>query len=422
MTTTPVTKTAVDNTNHHGIPTQRSSETTQNSISAGQNNPIDTVAETNVDEQQRDAKGNKEYKPYAWDKNNVHDTGSEGGYGWFVVLGAFFGYLTSFGTETAWGVIQAHFEKEVFYDIPDVQYQLSFAGTIIGVLVMVLGLELAGFANKIWHLYLTQGIMFGFGASFLYVAAMTVPAQWFNKRRGLGLGVVTSGAGIGGVILPFIVTGLINRVGTAWTYRILGFVYLALNACTCFLVKEKYPSNKNVNVSDDVEEQPSKNLSLSFKEIYDFSILKDPNFVRWMVPAVIGTMGKYTPQFFILSYASYVGLSAEDGSVFSAVLAASSFAFRVPVGFCTTFYTLLTLITVTVVGIEKFPTALSVMMLANIISTMGTNIASAINKSVDSEPYFAYKMYTGVTFAVGALLILGLKYNDKMYYCWVRSA
>ncbi|KAI9249254.1 major facilitator superfamily domain-containing protein [Phascolomyces articulosus] len=472
------TANGVDYSKYHDKSEQVAKSVQDSNVAEQNSNSIDIVTEIKVEKQQKSTNDN--IKSKSWNKNEAYDTGPEGGYGWLVILGAFFGYFTSFGTETAWGVLQAHFEKDVFSDIPDAQFQLSFAGTIIGimtagigpifqlltsrfglrpvlivgVLVMVLGLEIAGFTTKIWHLYLTQGLMFGFGTAFLYMAAITVPAQWFNKKRGLGLSIVTSGAGIGGVILPFIMTALINRVGIAWTYRILGFVYLVMNAITCILVKEKYPSNKRVKISDDGEEQPKNKQSFAFKEIYDFSILKDPIFIWWVIASVIATLGTFTPQFFIPSYALYVGLTADDGSVFSAVLAASSFIFRIPIGyvadrigrinmlifsstisavaslaiwtvaydyktimgfcvlyggFCATFYSLISPITATVVGIEKFPTALSIVMLANIVSTMGPNIASAIDKSVDAEPYFAYKMYTGVSFGVGAVLFLGLK-------------
>ncbi|KAI9496815.1 major facilitator superfamily domain-containing protein [Zychaea mexicana] len=376
-------------------------------------------------------------------------------------------------------VFQAYFEKDVFHDVPDAQFQLSFAGTLIGimvniagpffqilsarfdirliialgVIVMVLGLELAAFTTQIWHLYLTQGVMFGIGAAFLYVTAVSVPPQWFNRRRGLGLGIVTSGSGVGGVVLPFIISSLTNRVGIAWAYRILGFIYLGMNAITCILVKEKYPRHKKVKAADDGEEQPAVTPP-KLNEIFDFSILKDKIFLWWVIASVVATMGCFTPFFFLPSYASYHGLSSDDGTAFSAVLAGSNCLGRISAGyigdrigrlntlilasflsaiaafgiwtvatdyntimafavvygaFSTAYYTLVSPITATIVGIEKFPTALSVMMLSNTISIVGPNIASAIENALDAEPYFSYKMYTGACFIVGALLLLSLK-------------
>ena len=66
-------------------------------------------------------------------------------------------------------------------------------------------------------------------------------------------------------------------------------------------------------------------------------------------------------------------------------------------------------ITATIAGIEKFPTALTVMMLSNCIPIIGPNIASAIENSVGAEPYFSYKMFAGCCFTIGGVLLFGLK-------------
>ena len=39
----------------------------------------------------------------------------------------------------------------------------------LGSILMCLGLMLASLTTEIWHLYLTQGLLFGFGCSFLYM-------------------------------------------------------------------------------------------------------------------------------------------------------------------------------------------------------------------------------------------------------------
>lgn len=101
--------------------------------------------------------------------------------------------------KTTTGILQDYLDVNMFRDrVANSQFQLSFVGTIlevcvnlmgplsqiiasrfgskavliIGTILATLGLELASLSTEIWHLYLTQGVMFGSGASFLYVVCV----------------------------------------------------------------------------------------------------------------------------------------------------------------------------------------------------------------------------------------------------------
>ena len=39
----------------------------------------------------------------------------------------------------------------------------------------------SGFATKVWHLFLTQGVVFGWGCGFLYVGSIGIILNWFKK-------------------------------------------------------------------------------------------------------------------------------------------------------------------------------------------------------------------------------------------------
>lgn len=45
---------------------------------------------------------------------------------------------------------------------------------------------------------------------------MSISPQWFVKRRGFAMGVMVSGSGIGGLIMPFVMTTLNESLGGAW--------------------------------------------------------------------------------------------------------------------------------------------------------------------------------------------------------------
>src|SRR5204863_7624611 len=53
-------------------------------------------------------------------------------------------------------------------------------------------------------------------------------SAWFDRRRGLALGIAMSGVGLGGFIMPQLAQALIERVGWRGAYPILGLLTLAI--------------------------------------------------------------------------------------------------------------------------------------------------------------------------------------------------
>ena len=51
---------------------------------------------------------------------------------------------------------------------------------------------------------------------------MSLAPRFFDRNRGLAMGFILSGIGVGGLVLAPTVQALIQRVGVRWTLRILG--------------------------------------------------------------------------------------------------------------------------------------------------------------------------------------------------------
>jgi predicted MFS family arabinose efflux permease len=77
--------------------------------------------------------------------------------------------------------------------------------------------------------------------------------------------------------------------------------------------------------------------------------------------------------------------------------------------FSGSYFALLSPITAHLVGMEKFPSTLSIILFTNTATAFGTNIASAIESSANAQPFFSYKMFTGVVYFVSAIFLLALK-------------
>lgn len=86
---------------------------------------------------------------------------------------------------------------------------VAFCGLMAG-----LGLMLAGRANSLWQLYLIYGVIVGIGLSGGFAAGAATTARWFlKKHRGLALGIVSAGMGLGTLIMVPIAERLVATSG-----------------------------------------------------------------------------------------------------------------------------------------------------------------------------------------------------------------
>jgi MFS family permease len=144
---------------------------------------------------------------------------------------------------------------------------------------------------------------------------MSISPQWFVKRRGFAMGVMVSGSGIGGLIMPFVMTHLNESLGGAWCYRVLGIITFVISLLSTLLLREKPGAHK------------VKKTNL--KEIIDLSVCKDKKFIIWCIAGNLSMMSYFVPAFYLPSHATKIGLSPSQGSVLVAVFSAVNVVGRI---------------------------------------------------------------------------------------------
>ena len=108
-----------------------------------------------------------------------------------------------------------------------------------GCLAMSGGFIAASFAYRIWHLYLSQGVLVGIGLGAIFIPSVQVVPQWFLKRRSLAGGIASAGSGFGGLAFSLGTDAMIRQISLAWALRITGIICLIGNLVGTVLVKDR---------------------------------------------------------------------------------------------------------------------------------------------------------------------------------------
>jgi MFS family permease len=94
----------------------------------------------------------------------------------------------------------------------------------LGGLVYGVAIILPSFGQHPWHFTLTQGILQGIGTCMTFIPAVTVAPTWFDRRRGLAMGIIVSGTGVGGVIWAPTLRAMNDSIGFRNGLRVSGAV------------------------------------------------------------------------------------------------------------------------------------------------------------------------------------------------------
>jgi MFS family permease len=110
----------------------------------------------------------------------------------------------------------------------------------LGVALMAGGMLLAPLTTQPWHLYLTIGVLVGAGSVCLgYSGQSLFLPNWFNRRRGLAMGLAFAGVGIGSVTLLPWVQHMIEQTGWRTACTAMGIMILVVLAPINLLLRKR---------------------------------------------------------------------------------------------------------------------------------------------------------------------------------------
>ncbi len=168
------------------------------------------------------------------------------------------------------------------------------------------GFVISGLAPNILVFSLAHGLLLGLlaiGSSFVPLMADT--SLWWNKRRGLAVGICASGNFLSGTVWPPIVQWGIEHVGWRPTYIALGVVCGLGMALLCMRLRQRPPISAAGTAASGVSPHPSERP-------FGLSVTT----AQWLLfTAGVGCCAAMAmPQVHIVAYCTDLGFNAARGA------------------------------------------------------------------------------------------------------------
>lgn len=215
-------------------------------------------------------------------------------FGWWIVFVAALGLFMGYGpiVTFTFGVFFKPLSQEFGWNRSQVSlafslslFVMSFALPVVGRLVdrlgarrvivpslLLFGFGLTAFAllsPRLWHLYAIYIGLGLVGGGTAPVPYSNVLAHWFDKRRGLALGVAMVGLGLGAFIMPSFAQRLIDVGGWRWAYICIGLMVMGVAIPVVALFLKETPLMLGLRPDGDVTEKSTieeRKEGLTFQE------------------------------------------------------------------------------------------------------------------------------------------------------------
>jgi len=260
-------------------------------------------------------------------------------YGWvmiavgFINLGVAFGVWYSFSVfilsiikEFGWtrGAVSSIFSVFIFsqalMNLLAGHLQDRFGPRVViplGAAVLSASLLITSQSYKLWHFYITYGFFAGCGVSLLGFAshAAFIP-KWFERKRGLAVGIAMSGIGCGMLFLIPLIERFISLYGWRWAYIALAILVFCLITPLNLIFSRRSPESIGLKPDGD----PSNGINTKKPSM----IVKVVN-ERWVQESWTLKKAIHTKRFWFMAVAFFFIAFSYQGTLLHSVSAMVDF-------------------------------------------------------------------------------------------------
>lgn len=181
--------------------------------------------------------------------------------------------------------------------------------TFIGGILATGGMLLSAvFSGNISMLYLTYGIMFGFGAALAYTPTLAILGHYFKNYLGIVSGFVTSGSSIFTAILPMLLKYLLENYGFRTNCCMLGMLSSIVILCA-LVYKPRHPP------PPPIKRKPGQSSAdVILRSLVNVDNWKKKRYIIWSLSIPVALIGYFVPYVHMAKYVkdTYPGQNNEN--------------------------------------------------------------------------------------------------------------
>lgn len=189
---------------------------------------------------------------------------------------------------------------------------------LIGTAVQFAGLLLSSFSKKLWHVFLTQGVLQGVGMAMIAVPSVLIVPQWFKSgpggKRNLAIGIGAAGSGIGGIIYNVGMDQIMIKYSWRWALRSEAIMTCVLNIVAAFMLKSR-----------DKQVKP-------IYKVYDKKVWSNFGIMMMIVWEAFTLLGYVTLMYNLSDFTRSMGYGSKEASVVATMIAVGIIYGRPSVG------------------------------------------------------------------------------------------
>ena len=196
---------------------------------------------------------------------------------------------------------------------------------LVGTLMVGAGAILVSYIDSAWQLYLIYGFMFGLsGQGSLAAPALANIGRWYDQRRGMAVGIASSGQALAGIVWPPVLGAVLLAVG----WRDMFFWFGVFAICTmlpiCIIVRKKPPTY--VPPQPGATDRRTEATATAARAQPPLSIPR----IQWgLCAAIVGCcVAMSLPLGHLLSHVTDLGYPIQDAATVLAVMLAAAFVSR----------------------------------------------------------------------------------------------